>query len=226
MKAMRKTPLLVFMAAAVLGLGASDGSRALETPRTSDVDDAHGLSDPTAADDTTTPTSPVAQEATAPSSPTVPTTVPTTVLTRSSVTVPAPPPADRRAALEALDLSLIQSRTSASTAQADAFGVKSWTVAPTTGAGAAFPPPPAPPPPPRAPPLPFKYMGSMQESPQCAVWYLTEGEQLHVIAAGETIGAWRVDGLRGGQLELTYVPRACSSVAPWPSERCREPDAT
>ncbi len=49
-------------------------------------------------------------------------------------------------------------------------------------------------------------MGSMQESPQRTVWYLTEGEQLHVIAAGETIGAWRVDGLRGGQLELTYVP--------------------
>ena len=67
--------------------------------------------------------------------------------------------------------------------------------------------PPPEPPPPQAPPLPFKYLGRLQESAERTVWYLLQGERLIVVASGESVdNTYRIDGAEAGQLRLTYLP--------------------
>lgn len=116
------------------------------------------------------------------------------------------PPADRHAALAALDTTLVAQRAAGDAAATDAFATKSWSVAPPPSPPAPEAPP-APPPPPQAPPLPFKYMGSMQEAGGRTVWYLLQGERLIVAGAGDVIdSAYRAEGIEGGQLRFTYLP--------------------
>lgn len=82
------------------------------------------------------------------------------------------------------------------------FGVTSWYVPPP-------PPPPQPPPPPpkpTAPPLPFSYLGRYQES-QAVIIMLVKGDRIYTVSAGEVIeNTYRVEGLAGGRVELTYLP--------------------
>jgi len=114
----------------------------------------------------------------------------------SAASTAAPAPRSRSEALAALDTRLIQERSGEPGTQRDAFAARSWT-----------PPPPPPPPPPQAPPLPFKYMGMLDETPTRTVWYLTAGERLIVAAAGEVIDSvWRLDGVEADQLQFTYLP--------------------
>ncbi len=85
----------------------------------------------------------------------------------------------------------------------DPFAGKSWYV-----------PPPPPPPPkvqeaprPTAPPLPFHYMGRMQEEGGQAVIYLTQGRRAYSLSLGDTIdGIYRLDSISQGQIVLTYLP--------------------
>ena len=119
----------------------------------------------------------------------------------------APAGRDRRSALAALDTDLVQQRVLPAAATRAAFAAKSWFVAPPPPPPAPPPPPPAPAPPPLAPPLPFKYIGMLEESAERTVWYLVQGERLIVVATGEVIDAsYRVDGSRGRQLQFTYLP--------------------
>lgn len=82
------------------------------------------------------------------------------------------------------------------------FGVTSWYIPPP-------PPPPRPPPPPplpTAPPLPFGYLGRYQES-QALVIILVKGDRLYTVSPGEVIeNTYRVEGVAGGRVELTYLP--------------------
>jgi hypothetical protein len=82
------------------------------------------------------------------------------------------------------------------------FGVTSWYVPPP-------PPPPQPPPPPpkpTAPPLQFSYLGRYQES-QAVIIMLVKGDRIYTVSAGEVIeNTYRVEGLAGGRVELTYLP--------------------
>lgn len=82
------------------------------------------------------------------------------------------------------------------------FSVTSWYVPPPP------PPqqPPPPPPEPTAPPLPFSYLGRYQES-QSVVIMLVKGDRIYTVSAGEVIeNTYRVEGLIGGRVELTYLP--------------------
>ena len=96
----------------------------------------------------------------------------------------------------------------------------------TVEAGALFathswyePPPPSPPPPatatteslapptPTAPPLPFAYMGTFTPDGGTPVFFLTAGDRVFDVRIGETLdNLYSVDGLSGGQLQLTYKP--------------------
>ena len=115
-------------------------------------------------------------------------------------------PADRQAAIAALDTTLVAQR-GGDAAATDAFASKSWLVASPPPPPAPEAPPPPPPPPPQAPPLPFKYMGSMQEAGGRTVWYLLQGDRLIVAGVGDVIdSAYRAEGIEGGQLRLTYLP--------------------
>jgi hypothetical protein len=74
------------------------------------------------------------------------------------------------------------------------------------------PPPPAPvvyqpPPAPTAPPLPFAFMGSYRTQGGGAVYYLTAGDRVYDVKVGDTLdNTYSVDGVRSGQLLLTYMP--------------------
>ena len=92
------------------------------------------------------------------------------------------------------------------TAAASLFSPQSWYVAPP-------PPPPAPPAPyqpppaPTAPPLPFAFMGSYRTQGGGAIYYLTAGDRVYDVKVGDTLdNTYSVDGVKSGQLLLTYMP--------------------
>jgi hypothetical protein len=90
----------------------------------------------------------------------------------------------------------------------DLFASKSWQ-----------PPPPKPlppplPPPPRAPPFPYTYLGGMSDEGKLTA-YFGAGERVIVARAGDVInGAYRVDSLAAGQMQLTYLPLNQQLVIP------------
>ena|SRR5438552_2565248 len=91
------------------------------------------------------------------------------------------------------------------TVAAALFTVQSWYVAPP-------PPPPAPvivqaPPPPSAPPLPFAFMGSYRAEDGRPTFFLTSGDRVYDVKVGDTLdNTYSVDGVKSGQLLLTYMP--------------------
>lgn len=121
---------------------------------------------------------------------------PQTLALRQSEPAAPPPP---RVELERL------SRPDAQAAAAgNPFGAISWYVPPP-------PPPPAPlrvvpPPPPTAPPMPFSFFGRYEEG-ATQIILLVRGERIYTVSAGDVIdNTYRVEGLAGGRLELTYLP--------------------
>ena len=109
--------------------------------------------------------------------------------------------ASRSAGAENLDVSQLQREANAAEA-GNAFESKSWYVPPP-------PPPPAqplPPPPPSAPPLPFTYLGRYQDAAKPVI-FLVRGDRVLLVSAGDVIeGTYRVDGIAGRSLGLTYLP--------------------
>jgi hypothetical protein len=88
---------------------------------------------------------------------------------------------------------------------ANAFESKTWYVPPPPPPPAK-PLPPAPPPPPVAPPLPFTYLGQYLEK-DMPVIFLVQGDRVLTVKQGDVIdGAYRVDGIVGASLGLTYLP--------------------
>ena len=85
----------------------------------------------------------------------------------------------------------------------DAFGAKSWVVAPP-------PPPPPPPPviePPRAPPLPFRFMGQVDEGNGQRIFFLTRGTEMISASVGENIdNTYLLERADGGSLRFVYLP--------------------
>ena len=87
------------------------------------------------------------------------------------------------------------------------FSVQSWYVAPPPPP----PPPPvaaAPPPAPTAPPLPFAFMGSYRpDGAATPTYFLTAGDRVYDVKIGDTLdNTYSVDGIKSGQLLLTYKP--------------------
>ena len=83
----------------------------------------------------------------------------------------------------------------------DAFAGRSWVA----------PPPPVaegPPPAPSAPPLPFTYIGKLQEGETGPVTiYLTQGEQAYSVKKGDVIDkTYRVESITSAHIVLTYLP--------------------
>ena len=91
-------------------------------------------------------------------------------------------------------------------AAASLFSAHSWYVAPP----APPPPPPAaplPPPAPMAPPLPFAFMGSYRAEGGGSTYFLTAGDRVYDVKVGDTLdNTYSVDGVKSGQLLLTYMP--------------------
>ncbi len=68
--------------------------------------------------------------------------------------------------------------------------------------------------PPTAPPLPFRFLGRMQEDRASAVFLAIEDRNL-VVRSGDTIDEiYRVESIDGGNIEFTYLPLKQKQVLP------------
>lgn len=70
------------------------------------------------------------------------------------------------------------------------------------------PPPPklVAPPPPQAPPLPFSFVGMLEDSAKPTA-FLARGDALLIVLAGDTLdGNYRVDTVSPKEIALTYLP--------------------
>lgn len=87
----------------------------------------------------------------------------------------------------------------------NAFGSISWYVPPPPPPPVK-PLPPPPPPPPSPPPMPFSYLGHYQDGATLIIM-LTKGDRIYTVSEGAVIdNTYRVERVRDGQLELTYLP--------------------
>lgn len=85
---------------------------------------------------------------------------------------------------------------------ADPFRAKSWYVAPPA-------PPPPPPPKPTAPPMPFKYMGALEDTGQGGktMVYLAKGNDSFQVAVGDKFADnYQLEKIERGQLVIRYLP--------------------
>jgi hypothetical protein len=95
----------------------------------------------------------------------------------------------------------------------DIFKSKSWYVPPPP------PPPepvvaPAPPPPPKAPPLPFQFIGWMDDGDQLRA-FLSRGEQVYTAAEGAQLDAdYRIEKVDAAQITFLYLPLSEKQVLP------------
>lgn len=71
------------------------------------------------------------------------------------------------------------------------------------------PPPPAkiaPPPPPQAPPIPYSFVGMLEDRSKPSA-FLAIGDALMIVSAGDTIdGKYHVDIVSSKEIALTYLP--------------------
>ena len=113
-------------------------------------------------------------------------------------------PAVRVADPKELDLAPLR-REAAMVDPGNAFTSKSWYVPPPPPP----PPPPvkvAPPPAPTAPPLPFTYLGRYVDAGR-PVFFLLRGDIILTVKQGDIVdGSYRIDGIDGSRLGLTYLP--------------------
>lgn len=89
----------------------------------------------------------------------------------------------------------------------DAFANLSW-LPPAPPVQVAPPPQPPKPTPPTAPPLPFTFVGLMEQGAARPQAFLAKGDVLLVVAAGDTIdnNTYRVETLNPQQIVITYLP--------------------
>lgn len=91
--------------------------------------------------------------------------------------------------------------------RADLFPAHSWYVAPPVP---DIPPPAAPrvmaPVLPAAPPVPFQFVGTLRDNEQLHI-VLQRNQTIHVVSVGDVIDeTYRVEGLRGREVILVYLP--------------------
>jgi hypothetical protein len=124
--------------------------------------------------------------------------------TSSSPHLIKPAPAGRKSTIVNASFRM-SDRIVKDTAAASLFSPQSWYVAPPA-------PPPAPvvyqaPPAPTAPPLPFAFMGSYKAEGGGSTYFLTAGDRVYDVKVGDTLdNTYSVDGVKSGQLLLTYMP--------------------
>lgn len=91
-------------------------------------------------------------------------------------------------------------RAGMSDAGQNIFAGKSWYVPPV-------PPKPQPPSAPSAPPLPFTFMGKLQEESGRLIVYLVKGDTAYTVAQGDVIdNTYKVEDVAAAQMTLTYLP--------------------
>ncbi len=93
-------------------------------------------------------------------------------------------------------------------ASGELFGNLSWLPPPPPPPPPAPPPPPPPPVVPTAPAMPFGFVGMLEQGGGKPAAFLSRGEALLVVSAGDTIdnGTYRVERLSPNEIVMTYLP--------------------
>jgi hypothetical protein len=98
-------------------------------------------------------------------------------------------------------------RSEWSKSEADPFRSKSWYVAPPAPPKQATLPPPKP----TAPPMPFKYMGALEDTAQGGKTqvYLARGNDSFQVVVGEKFADdYQLEKIERGQIVIRYLPMA------------------
>jgi hypothetical protein len=96
----------------------------------------------------------------------------------------------------------IQHREQLASKPKDIFEVHAW-AEPVAMKKSKLLPPPAP----VAPPVPFLYMGKIEDSPQGTLLFLMGNNKMYSVALGGKVdNFWRLDTEDGQKLTLTYLP--------------------
>lgn len=89
----------------------------------------------------------------------------------------------------------------------DTFTSRSWAPPPPPPPPAAVAAVRAPPPAPAAPPLPFRFVGMLEQKSDKPTAFLANGEALHVVHVGDVIdGTYRIESLSPAKVVVTYLP--------------------
>ncbi|MGE5469613.1 MAG: secretion system X translation initiation factor [Bacteroidota bacterium] len=97
----------------------------------------------------------------------------------------------------------------------DIFAVRTWEPPPPPVDTSTVAAPPPPPPPPQAPPLPFRYLGKLEESGQAPVFFLARDDRVLAVHPGQVIDRdYRVGRYAGGQLGFLYRPMKIQQFLP------------
>jgi hypothetical protein len=95
----------------------------------------------------------------------------------------------------------------AQAAQSDPFAPKGWTPPPPPPPPPAAAPPPPPPPAPTAPPVPFKFIGQIEDKTAKPAAFITKGDALLVVHVGDVLeNTYRVESFSPAQVVITYLP--------------------
>jgi len=95
----------------------------------------------------------------------------------------------------------------AESARSDPFAPKGWTPPPPPPPPPVAAPPPAPPPPPTAPPVPFKFIGQIEDKAAKPAAFITKGDALFIVHVGDVVeNTYRVESFNAAQVVITYLP--------------------
>ncbi len=95
----------------------------------------------------------------------------------------------------------------AQNANSDPFAPKGWTPPPPPPPPPVAAPPPPPPPPPTAPPVPFKFIGQIEDKSAKPAAFITKGDALFVVHVGDVVeNTYRVESFNAAQVVVTYLP--------------------
>jgi hypothetical protein len=106
----------------------------------------------------------------------------------------------------------------------DLFAGRSWVPSPPPAPPVAVAAPvrkPEPPPPPAAPPLPFRYVGRLDDGERTVVFLRRDQKALGVTAGTRVDDAYRVESISESAVEFVYLPLGTKQVLdlPLPSSR-------
>jgi hypothetical protein len=102
----------------------------------------------------------------------------------------------------------LPTRTSISaSASKDPFAPKGWLPPPPPPLPAAPAAAAPPPPPPTAPPIPFRFVGLIEEKSAKPAAFIAKGEALYVVHVGDVVETnYRVESFNSAQVVVTYLP--------------------
>ncbi len=91
-------------------------------------------------------------------------------------------------------------------ARSDPFAPHGWTPPPPPPLPVVVVPPP-PPPPPTAPPVPFKFIGQIEDKAAKPAAFITKGNALFVVHVGDVVeSTYRIESFNAAQVVVTYLP--------------------